>query len=139
MKKSKLVIDYEYDFELAGIRSSAKGYKLAWQINSALDIQLIRQPDLTVEFKTGDEKSFSFFQHETLLNRLKLFKNKPIDTDLAKYFLVPEFPHFDFIILIQMEEHLRNHVFEQLKHIPSIELVASIPLDGLKSKSNFVF
>jgi hypothetical protein len=139
MKKSKLVIDYEYDFELAGIRSSAKGYKLAWQINSALDIQLISQPDLTVEFKNGEEKSFSFFQHETLLNRLKLFKNKPADAESGKYFLVPEFPHFDFIILIQMEEHLRNNVLEQLKHIPSIELVANIPLDGLKSKSNFVF
>jgi hypothetical protein len=124
MKKSKLVIDYEYDFELIGIRSSSKGYKLAWQINHALGIQLIRKPDLAVEFKKGDEKNFSFYEHETLLNRLKLFKNKPIDADSRKYFLVPEFPHFDF---------------EQLKHISSIELAANIPLEGLKSKSNFVF
>jgi hypothetical protein len=139
MKKSKLVIDYEYDFELIGIRSSSKGYKLAWQINHALGIQLIRKPDLAVEFKKGDEKNFSFYEHETLLNRLKLFKNKPIDADSRKYFLVPEFPHFDFIILIQMEEPVRTKVLEQLKHISSIELAANIPLEGLKSKSNFVF
>lgn len=139
MKKSKLVIDYEYDFELIGIRSSAKGYKLAWQINTALGIQLIRQPDLAVGFKNDEEKNFSFYEYETLLNRLKLFKNKPVDSDSGKYFLVPEFPHFDFIILIQMEEQVREKVIEQLKHVSSIELVANIPLDGLKSKSNFVF
>lgn len=139
MKKSKLVIDYEYDFELIGIRSSAKGYKLAWEINTALGVQLIRQPDLSVGFKNDEEKNFSFYEHETRLNRLKLFKNKPVDSDSGKYFLVPEFPHFDFIILIQMEEHVRTKVIEQLKHISSIELVANIPLDGLKSKSNFVF
>ena len=139
MKKSKLVIDYEYDFELIGIRSSAKGYKLAWQINTALGVQLIRQPDLSVGFKNDEEKNFSFYEYETLLNRLKLFKNKPVDSDSGKYFLVPEFPHFDFIILIQMEEPVRIKVIEQLKHISSIELVTNIPLDGLKSKSNFVF
>ena len=139
MKKSKLVIDYEYDFELIGIRSSAKGYKLAWEINTALGVQLVRQPDLAVGFKNDEEKNFSFYEYETRLNRLKLFKNKPVDSDSGKYFLVPEFPHFDFIILIQMEEQVRTKVIEQLRHISSIELVANIPLDGLKSKSNFVF
>ena len=79
MKKSKLVIDYEFDFELIGIRSSAKGYKLAWEINNQLGIHLIRQPDLSVGFKKGEERKFSFYAHETRLNRLKLFKNKQIN------------------------------------------------------------
>ena len=140
MKKSKLVIEYEYDFELVGIRSSAKGYKLAWEINKALTIHLIRQPDLTVGFKKGEEKKFSFYAHETQLNRLKLFKNKPADTDTGKYFLVPEFHQFDFIILIQMDDSaLCDSYLTQLRQIPSIELTMNIPLDGLKSKSNFIF
>jgi hypothetical protein len=140
MKKSKLVIDYEYDFELMGIRSSAKGYKLAWELNKELGIHLIRQPDLTVGFKKGEEKKFSFYAHETRLNRLKLFKNKPVDADSGKYFLVPEFHQFDFIILIQMDDStLRDSFITQLKQVPSIELTTNIPLDGLKSKSNFIF
>ncbi|HEY3430890.1 MAG TPA: IPExxxVDY family protein [Cyclobacteriaceae bacterium] len=140
MKKSKLVIDYEYDFELIGIRSSAKGYKLAWEINHNLGIHLIRQPDLTVGFKNGDERSFSFYAHETRLNRLKLFKNKPVDSDSGKYHLIPEFHHFDFILLIQMDDsNQRDALLQQLKQIPSIELTAEIPLEGLKSKSNFIF
>lgn len=140
MKKSKLLIEYEYDFELVGIRSSAKGYRLAWLINAALQIHLIRQPDLTVGFKKGEEKKFSFYAHDGRINRLKLFKNKPADSDPGKYFLVPEFPHFDFIFLVQMDDQARNEkVIAQLKQVPSIELVSAIPLEGLKSKSNFIF
>lgn len=140
MKKSKLIIDYEYDFELIGIRSASKGYKLAWEVNNRLGIHLIRQPDLTVGFKKGEEKKFGFYAHETRLNRLKLFKNKPADTDGGKYFLVPEFPHFDFILLVQMDDSgQRDSLVAQLKQVPSIELTTSIPLDNLKSKSNFIF
>lgn len=140
MKKSKLVIEYEYDFELIGIASSAKGYKLAWEINRKVGITLVRQPDLTVGFKKTEEKSFSFYAHETLLNRLKLFKNRPNDSDTGKYYLVPEFPHFDFIILVQMEDTTSHELLlTRLKEIPAIELAAPIALDGLKSKSNFIF
>lgn len=140
MKKSKLVIDYEFDFELLGLISSAKGYKLAWDINQALDIQLVKQPDLVVGFKKNEERSFSFYAYQTQLNRLKMFKNKPSEQDSGKYFLIPEFPHYDFIILADMEEHFTHQqLIHSIKTIKSIQLVAFIPLEGLKSKSNFIF
>ena len=117
MKKSKLVIEYDFDFELLGILSSARGYKLAWEINHALGIQLVKQPDLVVGFK-----------------------NKPSDQESGKYFLIPEFPHYDFIILAAMEEqYAPQQLMQLIRSITTIQLVASIPLHGLKSKSNFIF
>lgn len=140
MKKSKLIIDYEFDFELLGLISQAKGYKLAWEINQALHIQLVKQPDLVVGFKNNEEKCFSFYSYQTQLNRLKMFKNKPLDPDSGKYFLIPEFPHYDFIILADMEEHFTHkQLIHSIKSIASIQLAAIIPLEGLKSKSNFIF
>ncbi|HKZ37359.1 MAG TPA: IPExxxVDY family protein [Chryseolinea sp.] len=140
MKKSKLIIEYDFDFELLGILSSARGYKLAWEINQVLGIQLIKQPDLVVGFKNNEEKSFSFFAHETQLNRLKLFKNKPSEQESGKYFLIPEFPHYDFIILAAMEEQYpHQNIIHLIRLIADVQLVASIPLEGLKSKSNFIF
>jgi len=140
MKKSKLIIDYEFDFELLGLISSAKGYKLAWEINHVLGVQLAKQPDLVVGFKNNKEKGFSYYAHQTQINRLKLFKNKPSELEKGKYFLIPEFPHYDFIILADMKEQYSPHQLIQLvKSIDSIQLAASIPLDGLKSKSNFIF
>jgi hypothetical protein len=139
MKRNKLVIDYEFDFQLLGVSSFARGYKLAWEINQRLGINLIKQPDLVVGFKNNEEKSFSFYAFETPLNRLKLFKNKPQEADPGKYFLIPEFPHYDFIILAAMEENQSHNLDESLRLIPSIQLLSDIPLEGLKSKSNFIF
>ena len=140
MKKNKLIIEYEYDFNLIGLISTAKGYKLAWELNQALGIHLVTQSDLIVGFKNNDEKSFSYYSHQTQLNRLKLFKNRPVDQEAGKYYLIPEFPHYDFIILADMEEYDKaQHLVHSLKSILSIQLAAIIPLDGLKSKSNFIF
>ena len=139
MKKSKLLIDYEFDFGLWGVTTTARGYKLAWEINQHLGVRLVKQPDLVVGFRNQEEKSFSFYAYETPLNRLKLFKNRPADPDSGKYFLIPEFPHFDFIILAAMEEHDAQTLVQMIRSVPSVELVASIPLEGLKSKSNFIF
>lgn len=139
MKKSKLIIDYEYNFELIGITTAVRGYKLAWELNQRLSVNLVKQPDLVVGFKNSDEKAFSFYSFETPINRLKVFKNRPVDQETGKYFLIPEFPHFDFIILAAMEEHKHQQLIDLLKSIPSIQLVSSISLEGLKSKSNFIF
>jgi hypothetical protein len=140
MKKSKLVIDYDFDFELVGLISSAKGYKIAWELNQALGIHLVKQPDLVVGFKNNEEKSFSFYAHQTQYNRLKVFKNRPTEGEGGKYYLIPEFPHYDFIILADMEEQQpHQELIQSIKSITSIQLAAPIPLEGLKSKSNFIF
>ena len=140
MKKNKLVIEYDFDFDLLGVTSSAKGYKLAWEVNKRLGIHLIKQPDLIVGFKNKEEKTFLYYSFETPLNRLKLLKNKPIDTDQGKYYLVPVYPHFDFIILADLKEHrLSETMLDILKQIPFVALIVPIALEGLKSKSNFVF
>ena len=139
MKKKRLEIEYSYDFDLIGVISSAKGYKLAWDINNQLSARLVKQPDLIVQFKNNTEASFSYFSFENEVNKLKLFRNKPNDSE-ARGLLLPEFPHFDYIILIQGEDHGNsNRLQELLRNIASVELVAFIPLGALKSKDNFIF
>jgi hypothetical protein len=140
MKKKRLEIEYNFDFELLGIISSAKGYKLAWEINKLLSMRLIKQKDLTVEYKNKTESSYDYFAHESEVNTLKLFRNKPNDSDTTKNLLISEFPHYDFILLSKGEEHMQsNRLRELLRDIPSIELVAFIPLDALKTKETFIF
>jgi hypothetical protein len=140
MKRSKLVIDYEYDFELLGLTTFLKGYRLAWELNQVLRINLVKQPDLAVGFRKNEEKSFSFYAFQGTHNRLKLFKNKASENEPGKYFLIPEFPHYDFIILAAMEEqYSKQQLVDLVKSVPDVQLVAGIPLEGLKSKSNFIF
>lgn len=139
MKKKRLEIEYTYDFELLGIISSAKGYKLAWDINNLLSMRLIKQPDLSIEYKNNVTGTYGYFAHESEVNVLKLFRNKPHDSDL-KNVLIPEFPHYDYILFSKGDEQMEsNRLRELLRNIPSIELVAFIPLDALKTKETFIF
>ncbi|HNP95624.1 MAG TPA: IPExxxVDY family protein [Cyclobacteriaceae bacterium] len=140
MKKKRLEIDYSYDFELLGVISSAKGYKLAWDMNNHLGIRLIKQQDLTIQFANQITGTYSHFSHDSPLNRIKLFKNKPNETDTVKYLLVQEFPHFDYIVMSQGADKIdSNRLQEYLRAISSVEMVAFIPLDALKAKDYFIF
>jgi hypothetical protein len=140
MKKKRLDIDYSYDFELIGIISPLKGYKLAWEINNRLEVKLIKEKDLVISSKSRVEANFSYFAYQGEVSVLKLFKNKPIETDQLKITLVPEFPHYDFILFSQSDDLSKiNRLQEVLRSIPSVELVAFIPLATLKSKDYFIF
>ena len=140
MKKSRLDIEYTYDFELLGLISSAKGYRLAWEINKLLGVRLVKQQDLVIDSKNKMALNYSYFASGGTINQLKLFKNKPGESDVGKSLLVPEFPHLDFILLTEGDERAEiNRLQELLNNIPSIELVAFLPLAALKSKDNFIF
>lgn len=139
MKKKRLEIEYSYDFELHGIISSAKGYKLAWEINNLLLTRLVKQDDLKIQQRNNTDCEYAYYAHQSEVNVLKLFKNRPNDSD-AKYLLVPEFPHYDFILFSKGDEQMEsNRLRELLRQIPSIELVAFIPLDALKTRETFIF
>jgi len=138
MKRNRLEIEYSYDFELLGLTTSAKSYKLAWELNRKLHIRLVRKADLVIQLRSF-QLSYSVHAHESQVNTLRLFRNKSNEMEQSKHLLVPEYPHGDFILMIQGEELQSNRLREELRNIPSIELVAFIPLDTLKSKENFIF
>ncbi|HQQ98527.1 MAG TPA: IPExxxVDY family protein [Cyclobacteriaceae bacterium] len=140
IRKNTLEIEYSYDFELLGIRTSLKGYKLAWELNNALQVHLVKQADLVLHFKKGATSSHDHYSYQTPLNNLHLFRNRAADSENNAPDLVPEFPHFDFILMTQSEENLSgNRLQEYLRAISSIELATLIPLATLKSKENFIF
>lgn len=139
IRKNKLEIEYSFNFELVGIRTSLKGYKLAWHLNRLLNVKLAKRKDLEVHLKKGIA-SYDHYAFVTPLNALHLFRNKPVDSESGPAALVPEFPHFDFILMTQSEEKLSgNRLQEYLRHVPSVELTALIPLSTLKSKETFIF
>jgi hypothetical protein len=140
MKKKRLDIEYTFDFELHGIISAVKAYKLAWELNNALGTKLVKSEDYEIVNKNKAVNNYLHYAQIGDVNSLRLFKNKPNEEGSAKDFLVPEYPHFDFILLTHGEAFDDNNRLQQLlRNIPSVELVAFIPLAALKTKEYFIF
>ncbi|MFN6945084.1 MAG: IPExxxVDY family protein [Cytophagaceae bacterium] len=142
MKASKLIVEYDYDFEVLGIISSAKDYKLAYNINKALNIDLEKTQDLSLEFLKDGKIQIAQFVFETEYSCLRLLKNKPIEFyNVSKPFLIPEMKEYDYFIHLSGEGNMWNakELESTLKIIPIIQYVLKIDINNLKSRENLIF
>lgn len=142
MKKNKLESEYEVDFELIGIVSNKKEYKLAWYLNEALDIKLVKQEDIRIEFADHTSILISNFLHAGAHHQIELLQNKLLASAHPKYkFLIPELNQFDYLLKIrdEVEELSSENVSVIIKEIPIIEYAMRLNFDHLKSKENLLY
>jgi hypothetical protein len=138
MKKTRLHIEHNYDFELFGITSSTKFFKLAWAINTELNIRLIKQEDFVLEFSNGENINFVNYLFEDDSCIFQVYKNKSPDNE-AK-FIIPELSHYDYVVKINgsFQSFALEEVLKVLRNVKYIEYIARIAIDKLKSKDNFL-
>ena len=140
MKKKRLDIEYTIDFGLYGIISTIKPYKLAWELNRCLNINLVKSEDYEVVHKNKSTNNYLHYSQSIMYSHVKLLKNKPVEESDGRDLLLPEHPRFDFILLTRGEAYNdNNRLQELLRNIPSVEWVAFIPLDAIKSKDHLIF
>ncbi len=142
MKKNKLVVDYEFNFKLLGLISTAKDYKLAWSINIALAIKLVKNQDLKIEFVNDKHLIISNYIFETENSSLRLLKNKTLEVvDPAFSYLLPELKDFDYFIIIEdsADSFSATEVINKIKKISWIQYIAKLDTVKLKSKENLIF
>ena len=142
MVRNRLVVDYTYDFELFGIISHLKEYRLAWLLNNQLKIHLVKQNDIIHEFIDAETIYVSNYLYETENTQLRLLRNKSENKNSEKSaFLLPELHKFDFFIMkngvIDGKDDLGFLV--KLKEIEEIQYVTSFNISKLKSRENLIF
>ncbi|MDH5603047.1 MAG: IPExxxVDY family protein [Cyclobacteriaceae bacterium] len=142
MKPRKLQIDFEFNFDLLGIISSARSYKLAWSINNALSLNLQSAEDIQLELAGPRMVKIANYLHKTENSHFRLIKNKPVDSFGKNNLpLLPELGHLDYLFLVEGETYpitIRD-IFQKLKVINTIEYVVAIKVNELKSKENLLF
>lgn len=141
MKNKKLQVEYSYDFVLLALATSAKEYKLAWHINNALGIRLVKQQEKTVHFLNDREITISHFLFKTEYSTFRLLKNKSLSGAGKTGFLLSELAHFDYLIMINDEGGYFNPdtTLSSLKGIPVVEYISTINISKLKEKENLIF
>lgn len=137
MSKTVLLTEFEYDFQLIGISSHAKDYRLCWELNKEFGIQLNKEEDVLFSTKKGDKAVFSmyFYQNEYEDKDLRLISNKS-----SGRLLIPESKASDFILMFY--DYNEFEVREMLVKIRKINVVLTafeLDVDTLKSKENLLF
>lgn len=137
MSKILLSFDEDYEFTLVGISCHSKDYRLCWEINNILNIDLIRTEDLEIQ-KKGILNSHSFYEFIDEDNHLEYFL---ISNKAENGYLIPEQKRVDFFLMAKGNIS-NNHTNDIICKINTLSLVlTSFSLDPtqLKSKQNLLF
>jgi len=141
-KRNKLIVDYDYNFNLIGMISPVKDYKLIWSINHQLNVKLVKNTDLILEYLDQQKLVISNFLFETENSSLRILKNKAEDGDeLKKSYLLPELKNFDYFLMLEGSGDTFNisEIEGKLKNLEIIQYLTKIDVSKLKSKENLVF
>lgn len=136
----ELQVNIPCDFDLLGIVSPAREYKLAWSLNQSLGLKLAKSQDLVINFVNDRSIIISNFIFTTSHCTFRLLKNYALAGSAAD-FLLPELKNLDYFLLIKNE----SDTFELdsfVKRLPEIDAVQSftaINVDNLDNKENLIF
>lgn len=142
MKTLYLDIEYDFDFDVYGIVSPVKEYKLAWALNRGLDIKLAKQHDLCYDMLGRERMIISNYAYSTDFSVVRLFRNKAIgSTTLKKPYLLPEIKEYDYILQITGNLHslYSQEFFKTLLNSPLVQYVKQFDPRSFKFKENLIF
>lgn len=130
MKKQiiKMPQDTDLNCLILGILSSEDEYKIIWEINRVLDINLSKNKD-----------DYSLWNGKKGVDEveIRLFTNR-----LNNNYLIPEHKNFDYFLIIFSEETAINNIAEYTLKIRRSELIQGIfpvPISTFKTNIDFLF
>lgn len=140
MKKTKLFVEPIFDFELLGLVSPVKDYKMAWLINRELDLNLIKSDDIQIEFLSAPQLEISQYLLSLPHGFIQLLKNKALNTSQQLAYLIPELRNLDYFLLVQDQTQQTNisTFMDQLAKNPYIQSVVRLDISKIKSKENLL-
>lgn len=140
MKKSKLLVDNLYEFELLGFVAPIKDYKMAWVINNCLNIRLVKTNDFELHFLDDSALKISQFIIEKNHGYIQLLKNRAINDVGNVHYLIPELKIMDYFLLLQdftFDLNIYAYI-EQLSKSNFIQNVVKLDVSKIKSKENLL-
>ncbi|GAA4109051.1 IPExxxVDY family protein [Aquimarina addita] len=163
MATQRLVLETitEDDYELIAIHCSLAPYRVAFLLNTYLDLHLYRKKE-DINFEYGDvtanyplfqyEDHFHYNTYNLLGNQCKviiqldatsedrLFESSNDDMHITKY-LIPEMRKVDYFLKIETEtsQFSGKSLANQLLTIPQVLTAYVVDYTQLKSKNNLIF
>lgn len=136
---TKLVLEFEaeYDFHLIGVCSHVKDYRISWEINKLLDLELVKDQDHTL-YVQKEVLPFPFYSYlrEEELKEYYLIGNRS-----KGVYLIPEESEVDYFLVLKgffSNEEVKK-LAQKIGRLKTVLTSFSIEVEELKSKQNLVF
>ena len=141
MKTFTLDVEYECDFALFGLVSSTRDYTLAWTLNRALRLRLIKQPELLLNLVSQGRLVFTHYLYATETLTLRLLRNRSVaPSALKKPFLAPDIKEYDYLLAVSNGSGslADDALLEQLGALEAVQYVCQFDPNTLKYKENLM-
>ena len=141
MKTFTLDVEYECDFALFGLVSSTRDYTLAWTLNRALRLRLIKQPELLLNLVSRGRLVFTHYLYATETLTLRLLRNRSVaPSALKKPFLAPDIKEYDYLLAVSNGSGslADDALLEQLAALEAVQYVCQFDPNTLKYKENLM-
>ena len=137
MAKTVLLTEFEYDFQLIGISSHAKDYRISWELNKAFGIELIKKEDVLFATKKGGNAIFSmyFYENKKEEQDVRLISNKSNGRLLVSESKAADY----FLILYDFNEYEAREMLVKIRKINVVLTAFELDVITLKSKENLLF
>ena len=134
MSKTRLNVEYDFDFCLIGIACSERDFRLCWMLNNQLGLKLVKTDD---HVSGAGTHSLFFFNDGEIMREYYLIVNK---SDTGKL-LLEEHQHtgYFFIIKGEITAEEKKYFAEQIKKLGSVSTSYLIDAEALKSRQNLIF
>lgn len=137
MAKHFLEFEEEYDFDVIGIASHERNYRVCWEINRILDITLVLRPE--DEDKENMPKAFEhtvYHYSDSILKRnIHLICNQQDNS-----VLIPELKNLSYFLHLEnVDSENLNTIIQLLQNSKLILTVTKLDVALLKSRQRFIF
>jgi hypothetical protein len=131
--------DFFSDTRLIGIMAPIKNYQFCWQLNHLLGYSFRLNTEIDKQLrKKNRQYFFSVYQHEeNLFLKYYLFHNH-CDGE----YLLPEFKHMDFLLLMKgdyVDDEKCDRILTLIRSISAVQMAAELTDEKIKHKEHLVF
>ena len=141
MKTFTLDVEYECDFALFGLVSGTRDYTLAWALNRALRLRLVKQPELLLNLLSRGRLVFTHYLYATETLTFRLLRNRSIaPSTLKKPFLAPDIKEYDYLLAVSngSGELADEALLQQLVALDVVQYACQFDPNSLKYKENLM-
>lgn len=129
-KKLVLDIEMEADFDLFGIVSPLRDYRLMFYLNKALNTRFKREEPFIYESKSKSS-SYSLYRYTDQKNRLTMYL---LGNKTEGRVMIPEYKQLDYIMVLEGElsESYNESLLKKIKQIAHIRMALRLWPDQIK-------